>query len=247
MKGLLLKDFYVAVKQCRMHLVLMLLLLVLSVMGDGMMTFMLFPCVLGGMLPMTLLSYDERSHWSDYCGTMPCTRRDVVSAKFIVALTVQGVLLLLTLLVQGLRMAVVGAVDGGLLLLYAGLFCAASSVSAVMLPLSFKFGVEKGNVAYYLLVGVICAVNLLLSPTLENTDTVLSGSGIALGLMAVAAVLYTLCWRLSIRFYEKRERGKLQMNRPSSAAKQVVLARGELYHSGIHTRISPLCRLPHAK
>lgn len=205
-KGLLLKDFYMAAQHCRMHLVVMLVFLALAVMDEGNMMLLLFPCVLGGLLPVTLLSYDERSHWLEYCGTMPCTKHEVVSAKFIVALTVQGAAMLVSLLVQGVRLAIGGMVDGELLLLYAGLFCIANSVSAVMLPLSFKFGVEKANVVYYLLMGGFCAGSLVMSPVLEGTNVTLPGAGLSLGLMVVAAALYVLCWRLSIRFYEKRER-----------------------------------------
>lgn len=205
-EGLLLKDLYMAAQYCRMHLVVMLLFLVLSVMDEGNMMLLLFPCVLGGMLPMTLLSYDERSHWLEYSGTMPCTRRDVVSAKFIVALTVQGAFLLLSLLVQGVRMAAVDTLDGELLMLYAGLLCIASSVSVVMLPLSFRFGVEKAHIVYYLLMGGFCAGSLLMSPVLEGTSVTLPDAGLSLGLIAVAAALYALCWLLSIRFHEKRER-----------------------------------------
>lgn len=205
MKGLLLKDFYVAVKHCRMHLVMMLAFLVLSAMdGVNMLLFMTFPCVLAGMLPVTLLAYDERSHWCEYCGTMPCTKREVVSVKFIVVLTVQGVLLLFSLLVQGVRMAVASTVDGALLMMYASFLCVMGSVSAVMLPLSFKYGVEKGRIAYYLVVVGLSGGSALLSSATEAAN-LMPGTGLCLTLMAVAAAFYALCYWLSVRFYEKRE------------------------------------------
>lgn len=203
MKGLLLKDLYMIIKYCWANALVMALFVILSVNNPDNVMFLVFPCVLGGSLPVTLLSYDERSHWNEYCGTMPCTKREVVSAKFIVALAVQGAAMLLILLAQGMQMAFTGTVDGTQLLMKAAMLCAASSASVVMLPLSFKYGVEKGSIAYYVLVGVICAVSFLVSGKAE--DVALSDAGLSLGLMAFAAVLYALCWLLSIRFYEKRE------------------------------------------
>lgn len=207
MKGLLLKDLYMFIRYCGANVLVMALFVLLSVNDPDNVMFLVFPCVLGGILPVTLLSYDERSHWLEYCGTMPCTKREVVSAKFIVALTVQGAAMLLILLVHGVRMAVGGTLDGTQLLMKAAMLCAASSASVVMLPLSFKYGVGKGNIAYYLLVGVICAVSFLVSGKVEDAALSMpAGEWLWLGLMAVAAALYTLCWRLSICFYEKRER-----------------------------------------
>lgn len=204
MKGLLLKDLYMIIKYCWANALVMALFVILSVNNSDNVMFLVFPCVLGGSLPVTLLSYDERSHWNDYCGTMPCTKREVVSAKFIVALAVQGAAMLLILLVQGMQMAFTGTVDGAQLLMKAAMLCAASSASVVMQPLSFKYGVEKGSIAYYVLVGMICAVSFLVSGKAE--DVTLSDAGLSLGLMAFAAVLYALCWFLSVRAYEKRER-----------------------------------------
>ena len=207
MKGLLLKDLYMFIKYYWANALVMALFVILSVNDPDNVMFLVFPCVLGGSLPVTLLSYDERSHWNDYCGTMPCTKREVVSAKFIVALAVQGAAMLLILLVQGMQMAFTGTVDGAQLLMKAAMLCAASSASVVMLPLSFKYGVEKGSIAYYVLVGMICAVSFLVSGKAEDVALSMpAGEWLWLGLMAFAAVLYALCWFLSVRAYEKRER-----------------------------------------
>ena len=62
MKGLLLKESYMINKYCRMYLVLVCVFAVIFVMsGNEFMMF--YPVVLTGIIPMSLISYDERSKW----------------------------------------------------------------------------------------------------------------------------------------------------------------------------------------
>ncbi len=71
MKGLLLKDFYVARKHCKVFVIIMAVFMAISFAGDGDLFFLIYPCFLTGMIPVTLLSYDEHSRWSEYSGNAP--------------------------------------------------------------------------------------------------------------------------------------------------------------------------------
>ena len=89
MKGLLLKDWYMTKKYCRYYLFLIIGFIILSMMSSGNMFFVFYPCVLCGMIPVNLLGYDERSRFTEYAGTLPYTKTQIVSAKYLIGLFAQ--------------------------------------------------------------------------------------------------------------------------------------------------------------
>ena len=84
MKGLLLKDWYMMKKYCRYYLFVSIGFIILSMMSSGNMFFIFYPCLLAGMIPVNLLGYDERSRWTEYVGTLPYTKTQIVSAKYLI-------------------------------------------------------------------------------------------------------------------------------------------------------------------
>ena len=54
MKGLLLKDFYVAVKNLKMYLVIALFFIGAAIMDKNNIFFLQFLSLIGGMIPVTL-------------------------------------------------------------------------------------------------------------------------------------------------------------------------------------------------
>ena len=46
---------------------------------------MAYPTIMFGILPVTLISYDERFHWPAYAGTLPLRRRDEVREKYLLS------------------------------------------------------------------------------------------------------------------------------------------------------------------
>lgn len=90
MKGLLLKDFYMAWRYCRILLVLVVVFIALSWADQGSLFFLLYPIILVSMIPVTLLGYDERDRWTGYSDTLPYTRGQLVSAKYLVGLCFSG-------------------------------------------------------------------------------------------------------------------------------------------------------------
>ena len=84
MKGLLLKDFYMAMKYCRAYVVIAVVFSLLSIWGNT--SFLLaYPVLLASVIPVNLISYDEKSRWQQYCETMPYTRKQVVDSKYLMS------------------------------------------------------------------------------------------------------------------------------------------------------------------
>ena len=207
MKGLLLKDFYMAKKHLRAWIAMMLVFIGVACVNAENMFFIFYPCMLSGMIPVSLLGYDERSKWDVYAGTLPCSKAQIVSAKYLIGLIVHGGVLLLTALTQGIRMAMTASFLWSEYLALIGVLVMLGCIStAITLPFMFKFGVEKGRMAYYVMVALISGSSVALPKVLgKMLEQQVSFNGILAVVVLVVIALYILSWFLSIRFYEKRE------------------------------------------
>lgn len=207
MKGLLLKDFYMMKKYCRAYLLITVLLIAVSFFAEENLFMTFYPCLLCGMIPVNLLAYDERSHWMEFCGTLPYTRAQIVSGKYLIGLLTQVTLLLLIGIAQGIRMAMDGAFvlqDYAVLMLL--MLCVSTIASSMTLPFTFKLGVEKGRIAYYVMIGIVCAA--IATASIAFKRQLHNEIRVELPLVAVAVIcvaLYALSWYLSVVFYQKRE------------------------------------------
>lgn len=209
MKGLLLKDFYLLKGYGRTFFVVVLLFYALSLTNTQSLYFLFYPCMIAGMMPMTLYAYDEREKWSVYCGTLPYTKAQLVSAKYIIGLLVSMAMLLLATLIHTLKMIYEFTFVANEIISLVSCIAAISLLSpAVLMPFMFRFGVEKGRIVYYAIIGIGLAAFMLLrdqnlpASIVSNVGFLFIGS---LFLLAVAIISYILSWLLSIAIYKKRE------------------------------------------
>lgn len=212
MRGLLLKDYYMAMKYCRMWLVIIIVFGLSAVFGEGNTFMLVYPCVMSGMIPMTLLSYEERSHWNSYCETMPYTRKQVVAAKYVLALvTVILFSVIMTILqclsaMKGTSAGVTGVINLAALLWLIGIVG-----PCVLLPFIFKSGVEKGRVIYYAVIAVLCGCTAAVGIEAAEADVPVnmlhfSNSPLtALLMIAIGICIFTASMWVSAKFYERRE------------------------------------------
>lgn len=206
MKGLLLKDFYLSWRYCRAFLVIVAVFLGVSFAGEDNIFFLIYPIMIASVIPMTLVSYDEHDKWTAYSGTLPYTKTQLVSAKYVVGLCFGTVAFLISMAATTVRMMLGGgfvleqfAVVGTALLV---LGCLGP---ALILPYVFKYGAEKGRIAFYITVGVFSGVAAVLAGMGFQIQTVVHGLWPLAVLAGVALTLYAMSWWLSIRFYQKRE------------------------------------------
>lgn len=207
MKGLLLKDWYMMKKYMRSYFLLLVVFVAVSFADDSNMFFVYYPCLISGMIPTSLLAYDERSKWDVYAGTLPCSRAQIVSAKYLVGALLLMAVMVLTAVVQAVHMLSVSRFEwSGYLILLQMLLILGCISSSVTMPFMFKYGVEKGRIAYYVMIAMVCGGSVAASSVFRGAMAVGAGYGLPLALLTLAAMgVYALSWRLSIRFYEKRE------------------------------------------
>lgn len=209
MKGLILKDFYMAMKYCRVYLAITIIFAIASIYGNS--TFFLFyPVLMAGIIPVNLISYDEKSKWNVYVGAFPYTRREFVSVKYIVTLIFLGIGIGLIAIVQAIHMFISGDVDWNSYFTILSILPALGLIPpCILLPTVFKFGVEKGRIVYFAVILAVCGTfGALGALSLDiNTGQLLSnmGSWLIPTALGLGGLLLVASWNLSTYLYQRRE------------------------------------------
>ena len=209
MKGLLQKDLYQIWYYARTILLASAIIMAVSVAmsGENRSFFMVYASFLISMLPMTLLAYDQNSRFAGYSAALPVTKGQLVGCKYLIGLFT----MVLADLLAGLALAVVwlrgGCVSSEMVF---GTLMQVSVMpllgSAVLLPLTYRFGYEKAKYIYYLFVGLSAALMGFGVATDGDLPGLALPAGWAqLGFWLVCLVLYAASWRLSVAWYGKAE------------------------------------------
>ena len=202
MKGLFLKDFYVAKKNLRTFLIMILAFSLGSLaVRDSGNFFLCYGIVMMPGITMSLISYDERYHWDTYAGAMPLNREQMVTEKYLLHLVMVLVWLPVLLVLQHFQQ--VPAFGGApLTLLVAGLNLGLL-LPGILLPIIFALGTEKGRAGYYVVLfgGMILAT---VSEELTSLTGYVPEAVAGILLILLPAAVYVLSWRIAIRLYEKR-------------------------------------------
>ena len=209
MKALLVKDLYMAAKYCRSYLLIAAVFIAIMVMNDGKMSmfYVVYPCLMCGMVPVNLLSYDERSGWLKYSAALPYTKLQIVSGKYLIGLIMQGAMLIVTGIAQGIKMSVQGGFElGSYLLVMVTVLLLSVLSSSLSLPFVFKLGTEKGRTVYLLAVGAVCGISVASSVVSDSISKISMHSSLITPLLCLLSVgVYALSWYLSYLFFKKRE------------------------------------------
>ncbi|MDD4692308.1 MAG: ABC-2 transporter permease [Eubacterium aggregans] len=158
MKGLLLKDLLNLKQQLRtMLFILGIWLFIAIVSRDGsffsgvMMIFIL-------ILPMNTMAYDEKAHWERFALTMPVSRWDIVLSKYLLSLICAVCGAVLSIIVSLLLGTPVTEALLTVLILLGGGFI----ITAIIYPVLFKLGVEKGRLLMMLVILIPVGLTFLL-------------------------------------------------------------------------------------
>lgn len=206
MKGLLLKDFYSLLKNCRYLMLIIIVFIAVSCFGNNNLFFIYYPTLFASMIPVTLISYDEREKWNIYALSLPYTKAQFVSSKYLIGLLFELTVFILSAVAQAFRMI---STNSFLAKEYFSLILSIFVIGLIgpsfLLPFIFKFGSEKGRIAYLVVIGVLCAgASVLVSMKLGAAE--LSNiSSILILITAITIVIFSVSWYLSIMIYRKRE------------------------------------------
>ena len=201
MKGLMKKECLMLWRASRAFALICVVFIAMSAVSQDNIIFLFMPIMISGLLPSTLLSYDERCKWQEFSGALPVSRAQLVSAKYLLGLGCMTAILVLTLI---LHLIVRRYPPQMLLMMLSAVFGLALFISAVSLPMMFKFGVEKGRLWYYATLVLVGGA----SGASAGVTTDLFSEGLPSFLWLIpclGVVIFALSWLLAIRFYQKRE------------------------------------------
>ncbi len=203
MKGLIYKDFLALWKSSKSFLLAVMIFVAVGMVDSNLSYFWIFPCIFAGNMAVTLLSLDERDKWTEYCCALPITRKQYVTAKYLISALVLLVILAFMALALSLRMLALDAWDPAEMgMLLSVLLTAGLLIPGIMLPMMFKFGVEKGRMAYLITIGGASGVVAALS----GMDVQMSGFTVLPAVLALGAVaLYIGSWLLAVELYQNKE------------------------------------------
>ena len=199
MKGLLYKDWKMLQKMGRMYL---LIIFIFSVVPQ--FTRMGFAMAYAAILPYSIIAYDEQSKWPRLAIMLPYTDSQLVLSKYVFSWL--GMLLVLVLSAISRTAEYFIKEQTVLLTEYQEviIFTAASSLfSTIVLPLVFRFGVERGRLLFIpvIVIGVIgvVVVGEGLAPNLRAV-TVWMAAAIAIALALCANIASVM---LSRKFFRR--------------------------------------------
>lgn len=201
MKGIFLKDIMNMKQQCKVYLLMIAVWLVIGITGKN-------PAFFGGvmmmftiLIPISAAAYDDRAGWEKYALTMPVSRRNLALSKYMLALlsAVVGTALSFTVnLIMG-----EGIMQN--LMVSAVFFMTGLAFVSIVLPLVFKFGVEKGRMLMTAVIvipaflgGII--IKFLQGIFSEKLLILLAKCLPVLDILLIAGSMYISC-----RIYEKKE------------------------------------------
>lgn len=158
MTGLVKKDLYLSVSMLRSYVVVAAVFAILTLAGIYEISFFItYVSVMCIMIPVNLFAYDEQARWDKYAAALPAGRAGVVKSRYLFTVLICLGSLVFALLLQ-LIVALASGAQGQerVDLLLSGLLPAAYGcfMNAILLPLLFKFGSQKGRLYLILALGV---------------------------------------------------------------------------------------------
>ncbi|MEN2775910.1 ABC-2 transporter permease [Acetivibrio clariflavus] len=202
MKALLLKDCYTLMKQIKFYIMMIILFAITP--GNSISSIAMFYAAL---LPVTALAYDERSKWNSLALMMPYSDESIIGSKYILGYISVAAASLLSITAQiALNLVKNSTLEMESIFTVILIACVATVVQAFNLPFMFKFGVEKGRLAFFVLIAITAAMGVLFGDRLSG---IFSSSNANIFTVMLVAVIFTVVVNLisvsiSINIYKKR-------------------------------------------
>lgn len=202
MIGLILKDIYNLKKQSKIYLILLVFYFFMGMANRSISMFGTMLSVLAAMLPVTAMAYDEKNNWDRYALTMPLSRKDMVLSRYILGLLFAFIAFIISM-ASSVFLSNESFVES--VAVNVGTLCFVLLLMAIIFPILFKFGIEKGRILMILILFAPSMIILFLSnygiqlPDEETIKPFLYYSPIAV------IIIFILSLFLSISIYNKKE------------------------------------------
>lgn len=216
MKGMLIKDFSLLKGAKQFFLVACVFAFVTLFLTDQYYFGVSYLIVMFVLFTLSTISYDEYDNGLPFLFTLPITRKSYVKEKYIFGLLMSVTAWIAVALLIMILMSVKGNGKDELLtmlLTSAAALAVGILMIAIVLPLQFKFGSEKRQIA--LMTGFVIAflfifivarlVDRFGMPSVIAKFAELSMGAIAAGVTVIVAAVTAGSYLISVRIMEKKE------------------------------------------
>ena len=210
MKGLILKDIYNIKYNAKSMVFLLVLFAFIFIPQQGSIGYIAMSTILCSFMVVTTMSFDKMANWDKYALTMPLTRKDIVMSKYIILLVFDFIGVLCGVVISAIVDIYLGKFNGIELLSGVNVGISLSVIfSGIMLPLIYKFGVEKARmlmIACYLIPSLsIVGMSKLLSH-FNLTMNIDEFTNVIMAILPVFSILLLAAsYCISLRIYKKEE------------------------------------------
>lgn len=152
MNGLLIKDFLVITKQLKLFL---LVIPVMAIIGGASIASI--AVLIGAMLPMIAIAYDEQSKWHELAIMMPYSKKEMILSKYLLGyfgIASTAIIFIVTQLV--LSSIKQSNISDSLFPFYFAI-CSGLFLIAINTPILLKFGAQKGRLVFIAFMGIVAA------------------------------------------------------------------------------------------
>lgn len=210
MKGLLLKDFCILKKQIKLMVVFVIFYAIWAVAAKMPTMMGTMVILLSIMMPISSMSYDEAGQWYRYAFSLPIPRRTLVLSKYVLGFLVSlgglvvsaignVIILALTNGENALEswLTIIGFLELGVIFL------------SIIIPILFKYGVEKGRLFIVVIAVIPSLLVALLGSTLKTSGTLMPSAELLQAIL-YSSPLFTLAiflisFRISVGICRKKE------------------------------------------
>lgn len=210
MKGLLLKDFCILKKQIKLMVVFVIFYAIWAVAAKMPTMMGTMVILLSIMMPISSMTYDEAGQWYRYAFSLPIPRRTLVLSKYVLGFLVSLgglvvsaigniIILALTNGENALEswLTIIGFLELGVIFL------------SIIIPILFKYGVEKGRLFIVVIAVIPSLLVALLGSTLKTSGTLMPSAELLQAIL-YSSPLFTLAiflisFRISVGICRKKE------------------------------------------
>ena len=198
MLGLLLKDIYNVRKQAIWYLAMIALFCGLSIILKNVAFSSTIGILVTISMPLTAIAYEEKDGWQKFVVASGTKIRTIVGEKYLLGI----VFALVSIIVYAVTFMLVGETENRAVEITAPI-CMQFFVLSVVLPMVFKFGVERGRVYMIVAVVALMAVLIAVFPLLEDMPE--GGTIFIICACVFAVVAICVSFLASLRIYKSKE------------------------------------------
>lgn len=210
MMGLMLKDILALKKYSRTLLLLCGFYMIWGLAMDNVSMVGGILTLLFSMMVITSFYYDDMAKWDAYALTLPVTRRDIITSKYLLSLFLIVVGSILSLIFMTvLTLIKKDPVTPDLFIMMAAMLGIAVFFQSIIIPIIIKLGTEKARIAMF---GVFLLPTLLIMGISKlgipkPSDAFLHLLELYLPWIAGCTILiiFTISYYISIHFMEQKE------------------------------------------